>query len=50
MISRPVDLDRKYDRAFSVNDTDESRLAEWGDALPCYRAIQKEGVVQGKAA
>ncbi len=50
MISRLVDLDWKYDRTFSVNDIEESRFAEWGDVLPYYRAIQKEGVVLWKVA
>ena len=50
MISRLVDLDWKYDRAFSVNDIEESRFEEWADVLPYYRAIRREGVVLWKAA
>lgn len=45
-----ANLDLKYDRVFSIIDIDRSNMEKWGDVLPFYRNIRKEGVVLWKAA
>ena len=50
MISRLVDLEWKYGPVFSVNDIQQSLFEEWGELLPYYRSIRREGVVLWTAA
>lgn len=44
------EMDMKYDRVFSIIDIDKANLEKWGDILPFYKNIKKEGVVLWKAA
>ncbi len=43
-------LDLKYERVFSIVDIEQDKLDKWGDVLPFYKNIQKEGIVLWKAA
>ena len=38
------------DRVFSIIDIKESNIQKWGDSLPFYRNVKKEGIVLWKAA
>ena len=40
----------QYDRVFSIIDIKESNIQKWGDSLPFYRNVKKEGIVLWKAA
>ena len=40
----------RYDRVFSIIDIKESNIQKWGDSLPFYRNVKKEGIVLWKAA
>lgn len=44
------EMDMKYDRVFSIIDIDKANLEKWGNILPFYKNIKKEGVVLWKAA
>lgn len=44
------EMDMKYGRVFSIVDIENAKLDKWGDVLPFYRNIRKEGVVLWKAA
>ena len=50
LISWNSELDMKYDRVFSIIDIEREKLDRWGNILPFYKNIQKEGVVLWKAA
>ena len=43
-------LDLMYDRVFSFVDIDLEKYEKWGDILPFYKNIKREGVVLWKAA
>lgn len=45
-----TDLDLKYDRVFSIIDIESQKYAEWKQALPFYKNIEKEGIVLWKSA
>lgn len=45
-----ANLDLKYESVFSIIDIEQSNMEKWGDILPFYRNIQKEGIVLWKAA
>ncbi len=45
-----TDMDLRYDRIFSIVDIDKEKMRQWGDILPFYRNIQREGIVLWKAA
>ncbi len=49
-ISWSADMDLRYDRIFSIVDIREDKMKKWGDMLPFYKNVQKEGVVLWKAA
>jgi Predicted nucleotidyltransferases len=44
------DMDLKYNKIFSFIDINKQRMNQWGQVLPFYRNIQKEGIVLWKAA
>ena len=44
------EMDMKYDRVFSIVDIEKSQMEKWGNVLPFYKNIKKEGVVLWKAA
>lgn len=43
-------MDIRYERVFSIIDIKESNIQKWGDSLPFYRNVKKEGIVLWKAA
>ena len=45
-----AELDLRYDRVFSIVDIQEENIKKWGDILPFYQNVQREGVVLWKAA
>lgn len=45
-----AELDLRYDRVFSIVDIQEENMKKWGDVLPFYQNVQREGVVLWKAA
>ncbi|MBR1759353.1 MAG: nucleotidyltransferase domain-containing protein [Lachnospiraceae bacterium] len=49
-LSWASELDLKYDRIFSIIDIDKKTLDTWGEIVPFYRNLQKDGVVLWKAA
>ena len=44
------EMDMKYNRVFSIVDIEKANMDKWGDILPFYKNIKKEGVVLWKAA
>lgn len=44
-----AELDLRYDRVFSIIDIQEENMEKWGNVLPFYQNIQKEGIVLWKA-
>ena len=44
------EMDMKYNRVFSIVDIEKANMDKWGDVLPFYKNIKKEGVVLRKAA
>ena len=45
-----VDLNLKYDTVFSVVDIQHEELKKWGNVLPFFKNVAKDGVVLWKAA
>lgn len=45
-----AELDTKYERVFSIVDIERENMEKWGNILPFYKNIKKEGVVLWKAA
>ena len=45
-----ADMDIRYDRVFSIIDILEENMKKWGNVLPFYRNVKKEGLVLWKAA
>lgn len=45
-----AEFDLEHDRVFSIIDIQEENLKKWGNVLPFYRNVQKEGIVLWKAA
>lgn len=45
-----AELDLRYDRVFSIIDIQEENMEKWGNVLPFYQNVQKEGIVLWKAA
>jgi len=39
------DMDLRYDKVFSIMDINKKKMEQWGNVLPFYRNIQKEGIV-----
>lgn len=44
------EMDMKYNRVFSIVDIEKANMDKWGDILPFYKNIKKEGIVLWKAA
>ena len=44
------EMDMKYNRVFSIVDIEKANMDKWGDVLPFYKNIKKEGVVLWEAA
>lgn len=49
-ISWCADMDLRYDKVFSVIDIQAENMDKWGEILPFYKNVKKEGVVLWKAA
>ena len=49
-ISWCADMDLKYDRVFSVIDIQAENMERWGELLPFYKNVKKDGVILWKAA
>lgn len=45
-----ADMDIRYEKVFSIVDIQEGNMEKWGNILPFYQNVQKEGVVLWKAA
>ena len=45
-----AEMDLRYDRVFSIVDIQEENIRKWGERLPFYRNVRKEGIVLWKAA
>ena len=45
-----AELDIRYDKVFSIIDIKEENMKKWGEVLPFYKNVQKEGVILWKAA
>lgn len=45
-----VDMNLKYDRVFSVIDINCENFQKWGNVLPFYSNVRREGVTLWKAA
>lgn len=44
-IDRAAKIDRKYGKVFSIVDISREKMEQWGNVLPFYRNIRKEGIV-----
>lgn len=45
-----ADMDIRYDRVFSIVDIQEEKIKQWGEILPFYQNVQRDGIVLWKAA
>lgn len=45
-----VDMNLKYGRVFSVIDINRENFQKWGNVLPFYSNVRREGVTLWKAA
>lgn len=45
-----ADMELRYEKVFSIVDIREDNIKKWGNVLPFYQNIQKEGIVLWKAA
>ena len=50
LIRWSAELDLRYDRVFSIIDIKEENIEKWGNILPFYQNVQKEGRVLWQAA
>ena len=45
-----VDMNLKYDKVFSVIDIEFEKFRKWGNVMPFYQNINREGIVLWEAA
>lgn len=45
-----AEFDMRYDKVFSFVDIEKEKMEQWGEILPFYKNIQKEGIVLWKIA
>lgn len=50
MIAWAAEIDLKYEKVFSIIDIEKENMDKWGNVLPFYKNIRKEGIVLWKAA
>lgn len=50
LVNWAANMDFYYERVFSVVDIQECNMKKWGDILPFYQNIRREGIVLWKAA
>ena len=46
----PIEFDLKHEKVFSSIDIEKEKMEQWGDILPFYKNMQKEGIVLWKTA
>lgn len=44
------EMDLRYNKVFSIVDINKQTIEKWGNVVPFYKNIQKEGIVLWKAA
>lgn len=49
-IAWAAEMDWKYEKVFSIIDIEKENMDKWGNVLPFYQNIRKEGIVLWKAA
>ena len=49
-INWSADMDIRYERVFSIIDIQEDKMKKWGNILPFYKSVQKEGIILWRAA
>lgn len=49
-IAWAAEMDLKYEKVFSIIDIEKENMDKWGNVLPFYKNIRKEGIVLWKAA
>jgi uncharacterized protein len=49
-ITWAAEMDLRHDRVFSIVDILKENMDKWGNILPFYQNVQKEGVILWKAA
>lgn len=49
-VSWAANMDICYERVFSIVDIQESNMEKWGNILPFYQNVRREGIVLWKAA
>ncbi len=50
LIAWAAEIDLKYEKVFSIIDIEKENMDKWGNVLPFYKNIRKEGIVLWKAA
>ncbi len=45
-----AEMDIRYERVFSIVDIQEDNMKKWGNVLPFYQNVRKEGIILWKAA
>lgn len=43
-----AEMDIRYDKIFSIIDIKEENMKKWGEVLPFYKNVQKEGLFFGR--
>ncbi len=49
-VSWAAEMDIRYEKVFSIVDIQEDNMKKWGNVLPFYQNIRKEGIILWKAA
>lgn len=49
-IAWAAEMDLKYEKVFSIVDIEKENMDKWGNVLPFYKNIRKEGIVLWTAA
>ncbi len=44
------EMDLKYEKVFSIIDIEKANMDKWGNVLPFYKNIRREGIILWKAA
>lgn len=49
-VSWVAEMDIRYEKVFSIVDIQEDNMKKWGNVLPFYQNVRKEGIILWKAA
>lgn len=49
-IAWAAEMDLKYEKVFSIIDIEKENMDKWGNVLPLYKNIRREGIVLWTAA